>query len=82
MWKAVADSIKGKVGYTKNHLEIIKGSWPKQKKAALKSLDSLEEVLNDPIHEVQPKMREHLLDNLRMYYNNPFHHLEKTYYKK
>ena len=46
----------------------------RSKKAALASIDNLEGVL---IHNhVEPAMRNHLLKNLRMYYEDPFHHLE------
>ena len=74
MWMAIADEITGEDGYGAVHLKRIRSSWTSQKKAALASIDNLEGVL---IHNhVELAMRNHLLKNLRMYYEDPFHHLE------
>ena len=77
MWQKIGDTLHGKEGYNTDHVKSIRGAWTPQKKASLKSIENLEKLLKEKGSvEVRVKIRNHLIKNLRMYYEQPFHHLE------
>ena len=77
MWLKIGDTLKGQEGYNSEHIKDIKSAWTPQKKKSLKSIENLENMLKEKgIALITVKRRNHLIKNLRMYYEHPFSHLE------